>query len=115
MPWRPVAGRVVRRAARLEKGDGLRAGRLVAKAGDEPRGGEVRLVGAPHAGPHRIAQAAGADAGLRDIGPRGGAAVGAGLLLQVRQREPHRDEGVQARARRELLVHRGAGLDGDEG
>jgi hypothetical protein len=44
-----------------------------------------------------------------------GAAVGAGLLLQVRQRQAHRKDPVQASPRRELVIRRGAGLDRDEG
>ena len=115
LPRSPVAGRVVGRRTGLVKRKRLRAGGLIAAAGNNPGGREVGQVGAPDARPHGIADRAGGGGWLGDVGARGGASVRAGFLLEVREGEAHRDDRVQLGARRELLVHDGARLDRDEG
>ena len=115
LPRCPIADVIIwGEAGRVERGR-LGARGLIGASGDEPGGRKIGQVGAPDAGPHRIADGGSGGVGLGDVRSGGGAAVRAGLLLKVREGEAHRDDRVQFGARRELLVHDGARLDRDKG
>ena len=116
LPRCPISEVIIRGEAGLVERGRLGASGLVAAAGDEPGRRQVRKVGAPDAGPHRIAELIGEDdLRLGNIRPCGGAAVRPRLLLEVREGEAHGHNSVQLSARRELLVHDGPRLDHDKG
>ena len=105
LPRCPIAEMIIRGEAGLVERGRLGSSGFVGATGDEPGGRKVRKVCSPDARPHGVAHRAGGGGALGDIGPRGGAAVWAGFLLEVRQRKTHGHYSVQLGTRRELLVH----------